>query len=264
MPTGVPSQTGGPATSDATGGQLPGGSSTDSALVSRAGLSRKDDIQVVTARSEGTEKPLASVPGPAPSGDHAVRSASPFHQSRRAPAAGRIGLRTVPAPLAAGQRVSLPSSIDLTDTWAFPRVPLPGAATGAPSPGSVALPAVLEIKLPAAPRTLYPVPEGFVDKEVLIELRQPIVDAPVLDASKLALPWTCRPRRGVSVVDLEKLSGDGPIRADMSPLRKVGSCNQARADAAVGLMMANGRYAIPSALECDREFLHEPRNAAYL
>ena len=90
------------------------------------------------------------------------------------------------------------------------------------------------------------------------------MDAPVLDASRLALQWPCRPRRGVSVVDLEKLSGDGPIRADMSRLMKVRSCNPARADAAVGIMMANGRYAIPPALECDRTFLHEPRDAAYL
>ena len=96
--------------------------------------------------------------------------------------------------------------------------------TGAPSPGSVALPAVLEVKLPAAPGTVYPVPEGFVDNEVLTELVQPIMDAPVLDASKLALQWSCRPRRGVSVVGLEKLSGDGPIRADMSRLMKVRSC----------------------------------------
>ena len=88
-------------------------------------------------------------------------------------------------------------------------------ATGAPSPGSVALAAVLEVKLPAAPGTVYPVPGGFVDNEVLTELGKPIMDAPVLDASKLALQWPFRPRRGVSVVGLEKLSGDGPIRADM-------------------------------------------------
>ena len=125
VPAGVPSQTGGPATSDATSGQVLGGSSTDSALVGGASLARKDDIQVVTHRGDGTEKPLASVPGPAPSGDQAGRSASPFQQSRRSPAAGRIGLRSVPAPLAAGQRVSLPSSIDLTGTGALPRVALP-------------------------------------------------------------------------------------------------------------------------------------------
>ena len=116
VPIGVPSQTGGPATSNATSGQLLGGSSSDSALVSGASLARKDDIQVVMHRGDGTEKPLASVPGPAPSGDQAGRSASPFQQSRRSPAAGRIGLRSLPAPLAAGQRVSLPSSIDLKGT----------------------------------------------------------------------------------------------------------------------------------------------------
>ena len=138
VPTGVPSQTVGPSTSDATSGQLLGGSSTDSALLSGATLARKDDIQVVTHRGDGTEKPLASVPGPAPSDDQAGRSASPFLQSRRSPAAGRIGLRSVPAPLAAGQRVSLPSSIDPTGTGAFPRVALHGVATGAPSPGLVA------------------------------------------------------------------------------------------------------------------------------
>ena len=125
MPTGVPSQTGGPATSDATSGQLLGGSSTDSALAGGASLARKDDIQVVIGRGEGTEKPLASVLGPNPSGDQAGRSASPFQQSRRSPAAGRIGLRSVPAPLATGQQVLLPSSIDLTGTGAFPRVALP-------------------------------------------------------------------------------------------------------------------------------------------
>ena len=137
-------------------------------------------------------------------------------------------------------------------------------ATGAPSLGSVALPAVLEVRLLAAAGTLYSDPEGFVDNEVLTELGQPIMDAPVLDASKLALEGPCRPRRGVSVVDLEKLSGDGPIRADMSRLMKVRSCTPARVDAAVGIMMANGRYAIPPVLECDRTFLHEPREAAYL
>ena len=123
---------------------------------------------------------------------------------------------------------------------------------------------MLEVKLPAAPGTVYPVPEGFVDNEVLTELSQPIMDAPILAASKLALQYPSRPRRGVSVVDLEKLSGGGPIRADMSRLMKVRSCNPARVDAAVGIMMANGRYAIPPALECDGTFLHETRNAAYL
>ena len=122
-------------------------------------------------------------------------------------------------------------------------------ATGVPSRGSVALPAVLEVKLPAAPGTLYPVPEGFIDNEVLTELGQPIMDAPVLDASKLALQWPCRTRRGVSVVDLENLSGDGPIRAEMSRLMKVRSCNPAQADAAGGIMMTHDRYAIPPALE---------------
>ena len=68
-------------------------------------------------------------------------------------------------------------------------------ATGAPSPGLVALPAVLEVKLPAAPGTVHQVPEGFIDNEVLTELGQPIMDAQVLDASSLASQWPCRPRR---------------------------------------------------------------------
>ena len=162
---------------------------------------------------------------------------------------GRIGLHSVPPPLVTGQQISLPSSIDLTGTVAFPRVALPGMATGAPSPGSVALPAILGVRLRAAPGTVYPVPKGFVDNEVLPELGQPIMDAPVLDASKLALQWLCRPLRGVSVLDLEKLLGDGPIPAEMSRLMKVRGCNPGRADAAVGIMMANGRCAIPPALE---------------
>ena len=123
---------------------------------------------------------------------------------------------------------------------------------------------MLEVKLPAAPVTVYPVPEGFVDNEVLTELGQPIMDAPVLDASKLSLQWPFRPRRAVSVVDLEKLSGDGSICADMPRLMKVRSCNPARVDAAVVIRMANGRYEIPSALECSGTFLHELRDAAYL
>ena len=49
----------------------------------------------------------------------------------------------------------------------------------------------------------------------------------------------------------------------MSCLMRVPSCIPARADAAVGIMIANGRYAIPPALECNRTFLHEPRDAAY-
>ena len=88
--------------------------------------------------------------------------------------------------------------------------------------------------------------------------------APVLDASNLALQWPFRLRRGVSVVDIEKLSRHSPIRANMSRLMKVRIYNPGREDAAVGRMMASGRYAIPPALECDRSFLHEPRNAVYL
>ena len=232
--------------------------------MSGASLARKDEIQIVRGRDYRTEKTLASLQGPAPLGNQAGRSASPFQQSRSSPAAGRIALRSVPPPLAAGQRVSLPSSIDLKGTGAFPRVALPGVATGAPSPGSVALPAVLEVKLPAAPGTVYPVPEGFVDNEVLTELGQPIMDALVFDASKLALQWPCRPRRGESVVDQEKLSGDCPIRADVLRLMKVRSCNPARADAGVVIMMAHGRYTSPPALECDRRFLHGPHDAVYL
>ena len=165
--TGVPSQTGGPIASDATSGQFLGVSISESALVSGASLSRKDDIQIVEGRGDGNEKLLASVSGPALSGDQTGRSASLFQHSRRSLAAGHIGLHGVPAPLAAGQRVSLPSSIDLTGTGAFPRFAPSGMATGAPSPGSVALPAVLEVELPAPPGTVYPVPEGFDDKEVL-------------------------------------------------------------------------------------------------
>ena len=155
--------------------------------MSGASLARKDDIHIVTDRGDGTEKLLPSVPGPAPSGDQTGSSASPFQQSRRSPAAGRIGLRSVLPPLAAGMRVSLPSSIDLADTGGFPHVPLPGMAIGAPSPGSIALPAVSEVKLRAAPGTVYTVSEVFVVNEVLTELGQSIMDVPVLDAFKFAL-----------------------------------------------------------------------------
>ena len=265
-PAGVQSHTGGPATSDATSGQVLGGSSTDSALVGGASLARKDDIQVVTHRGDGTEKPLASVPGPAPSGDQAERSALPFGLDDLSISSDAWpflddGFTPSEDPV---QQGSLPSSIDLTGTGAFPRAALLGVATSSPSPGSVALTAVLDVRPPAAPGTVYPVPEGFVDHEILTELGQPIMNAPVLDASKLALRRPCRPRRGISVVELEKPSGDGPIRADMSRLMKVRSCNPGRADAAVDIMMAHGRYATPPALECNRTFLHEPRDTAYL
>ena len=90
------------------------------------------------------------------------------------------------------------------------------------------------------------------------------MDEPVLDASKLTSQWPCCPLRVVSVVDLEKLSWDGPIRAATSRLMKVRSCNLGWADVAVGIIMAHGCYAIPQALECDRTFLYEPRDPAYL
>ena len=265
VPAVVTNQTGGPITSDTTSSQFLGGSSTESALVSGASLARMDDIEIVEDLGDGNENLLAPVPGPAPPCDQTGRSASRFQQSRRSPAGGgRIDLRSVPPPLAAARRVSLPSSIDPTGTGAFPRVALPGMATGAPSPGSVALTAVLEVRRPAAPGTVYPVPEGFVDHEIWTEIGQPIMDVPVLHASKLALRWPFCPRRSVSVVDLEKLSGDGPIRDHMLRLMKVRSRNPGRADAGVGIMTPHGRYAIPAALECARTFSHEPRDALYL
>ena len=58
--------------------------------------------------------------------------------------------------------------------------------------------------------TVYPVPDGFVDNEVLTEMGRPIVDAPVLDASELVLQWPCRPLRGGSLVQLEQRARDGP------------------------------------------------------
>ena len=97
---------------------------------------------------------LQSVLGTVPSVDLTGRSASPFRQSRRSPAASRIGSRSVSPPLAIGPRVSLPISIALTGTGAFPRVALSGVATSAPSLGSVALPAILEDTLLAAPGTV--------------------------------------------------------------------------------------------------------------
>ena len=116
---GFSSHTGGPIASDATSRQLLGGSSTNGAVVIGASLAGKVDIEIVEDRGDGHEKLLASVPGPAPPADQTGRSASPYQQSKRSPAAGRIGLRSLPRPLAAGQRVSLPSSIHLTDTGRF-------------------------------------------------------------------------------------------------------------------------------------------------
>ena len=112
--------------------------------------------------------------------------------------------------------------------------------------------------------TVYPVPDGFVNNEVLAEVGRPILDAPVLDASELVLQWPCRPRLGVSLVQLEQLARDGPIRVDMSRLMKVRTCNKSRAEAAVDTMMSHGRYLVPPALECDRTFLHDPRDAGYM
>ena len=41
------------------------------------------------------------------------------------------------------------------------------------------------------------------------------MDAPVLDDSELVLKGPCRPRRWVSIVQVEQLARDGRIRADM-------------------------------------------------
>ena len=46
---------------------------------------------------------------------------------------------------------------------------------------------MLEVKLPATTGTIGPVPEGFVDNEVLTELGRPNVNVPVFDASKLTV-----------------------------------------------------------------------------
>ena len=78
------------------------------------------------------------------------------------------------------------------------------------------------------------------------------------------LQWPCRPRRGVSLVQLEQLARDGPILADTSRLMKVRTCNKSRAEAAVGIMMSHGRYLVPPALGCDRTFLQDPRDAGYV
>ena len=78
------------------------------------------------------------------------------------------------------------------------------------------------------------------------------------------LQWPCRPRRGVSLVQLEQLARDGPIRADMSRLMKVRTCNKSRAEAVVGIMMSHGGYLVPPALECDHTFLHDLRDAGYV
>ena len=202
--------------------------------------------------------------GLAPSGTQAGWSASHFQHSRTSPAACRSGLRSVPPPLESVQRVSLPICVDLTDSGVFPCISVPGVITGALSPGSVELPAVLEVKMAAATGTMYPMPDGVLDNELLTEIGRPIMDAPILDGSKLTLQWPCPPRRSVSVVDLENLSGDGPIRSDMTPLMKVRSCNPRRADPSVGIMMTNVRYAIPPAPWPDRMLRYEPRDAAYL
>lgn len=154
------------------------------------------------------------------------------------------GLGCVWPPLRFGLRVSPPNCIDLPVVGS-PRIARPSVFSSAPSPGLAVLPAVLELKLRAATGKIYSVPEGFVDNEFLTELGLPIMDAPILDVSKLTLQCTCRPRRCVSALDLEKLPREGPTRANMPRLMKLRACKSGRADAAVGIMMASGRYAIP-------------------
>ena len=240
----------------------PGDPSTDSDAITKGPPAEDDVIEVVEERGEGSAKVVASVPGPAVSVSQGMRSASPFQQPRRSRVAGRQRLRSVLPPVPAVPQVSLPGLV--SGIGGQSRVALPGAVSGAGSPGTVALPSVSLTGPTAVVGTLYPVPDGFVDNEVLIEVGRPIVDVPVLDASELALEWPCRPRREVSLVQLEQLAGDGPIRADMSRLMKVRTCNESRAEAAVGIMMSHGRYLVPPALQCDRTFLHDPRDAGYV
>lgn len=191
IPAGIPSLTGGVLPSDATSDRFLGDSNTESAPVSRAGLSKTDSIQIIEDRGDSNEKLLASMPGPTSSCDQERRSASPFHQLRRSPTASRIGLRSVPPPLVSVKRVSLPSSVDPRGTGVVPLVALPGVVIGAPTPGSVSLPPVLEVKLPSTAGKIDPVPEDFVDTEILAELGRSIMDVPILDASNLTLQWPC-------------------------------------------------------------------------
>ena len=213
-------------------------------------------------RGEGAAKLVASVPGPAVSVIQVMRSASPFQQSRRSPTAGRQRLRSGLPPVPAVPQVALPGLVGVTGGRS--RVAFPGAVSGAGAPGTVELPSVSLTGPTAVVGTVYPVPDGFVDNEVLTEVGRPIVDAAVLDASELLPQWPCRPRRRVSLVQLERLARHGPIRADISRLMKVRTCNKIRAEAAVGIMMSHGRYLVPPALECNRTFLHDPRDAGYV
>ena len=50
----------------------------------------------------------------------------------------------------------------------------------------------------------------------------------------------------------------------MSRLMKVRNCNKSHAEVTMCSMMSHGRYLVPPALECDRTFLHDPRDAGYV
>ena len=168
----------------------------------------------------------------------------------------------MPPPVPAVPQVALLGLVGVTSGQS--RVALPGAVSGAGAPGTVALPSVSLTGAMAVVGTVYPVPDGFVDNEVLTDVGRSIVDAPVLDASELVLQWPCRPRSGVSLVQLEQLARDGPIRTDMSRFMEVRTCNKSRAEAAVGIMMSHGRYQGAPSLECARTFLQDPRDAGML
>ena len=181
-----PGASGGPSGANGSATAPPGDLSTDSDAITRGPPVGDDVIEVVEERGEGAANVFASVPGPAVSVGQVMRSASPFQQSRRSPVAGRQRLRSVLPPVPAVPQVSLPGLVGVIGApidHGQLRVALPGAVSGAGAPGTVALPYVSLNGPTAEVGTVYPVPDGFVDNEVLAEVGRPIVDAPVLDAS---------------------------------------------------------------------------------
>ena len=168
-----PGASGGPSGASGSATAPPGGPSTDSDAITKGPPAGDDFIEVVEERGEGAAKVVASVPGPAVSVSQVMRSASPFQQSRRSPLAGRQRLRSVLPPVLAVPQVSLPGLVGVIRGQS--RVALPEAVSGAGPPGTVALPSISLTGPTAVLGTVYPVPDGFVDNEVLTEVGRPIV-----------------------------------------------------------------------------------------
>ena len=128
-------------------------------------MAADDVIDVVEGRREGAAIVVASVPWPAVSVSQVTRSASPFEQSRRSPVTGRQRLRSVLLSVPVVPQVSQAGLVGATGGQS--RVALPGAMSAFGTPRTVALPFVSLTEPTAVVGTVYPVPDGFVDNEVL-------------------------------------------------------------------------------------------------